>query len=170
MVAKPGSLSPHSLTRWTRSGVKLFGGLLDFLGRPGVSYFLAWVGMKIFILNTKDALTIFCTQCYVAAILRSSSLLRKHSTVQLVYWAEITHSFPSSTRMVTSFEICLFLFSTHSAPEMNPGWSKSVSWFVRGMDQVSSKTFGFEDIILLLDYGSTCWWLYYAWIRKSVFY
>ena len=97
--------------------------------------------MKIFIFNTKDALTIFFTQCYLAAILRSASLPLKHSTIQLVYWAEIEHFFPLSTRMVASFEISLFLFSAHSAPEMHPGWSKSVSWFVRGMDQVSSITF-----------------------------
>ena len=37
--------------------------------------------------------------------------------------------------------ISLFLFSAHSSPEMHPGWSKSVSLFVWGMDQVSSKTF-----------------------------
>ena len=141
MVAKPGSLAPHSLIKWTWSGVKLFGGLLDFPGRPGVFYFLAWLGMKIFILNTKDALTIFFTQSYLAAILWSASLPRKHSTIQLVYWAEIAHLSPSSTRMVASFDISLILFSAHSAPEMNPGWSKSVSWFVRGMDQVSSNTF-----------------------------
>ena len=141
MVAKPGSLAPHSLINWTWSGVKLFGGLLDFPGRPGVSYFLAWLGMKIFIFNTNDALTIFFTQCYLAAILWSASLQLKHSTLQLVYWAEIVHFFPSSTRMVASFEITVFLFSAHSAPEMYPGWSKAVSGFVRGMDQVSSETF-----------------------------
>ena len=105
MVAKPGSLAPHSLIKWTWSGVKLFGGLLDFPGRPGVSYFLAWLGMKIFIFNSKDALTIFFTQCYLATILRSASLPLKHSTIQLVYWAEIVHFLPSSTRMVASFEI-----------------------------------------------------------------
>ena len=141
MVAKPGSLAPHSPIKWTWSGLKLFGGLLDFPGRPGVSYFLAWLGMKIFILNTKDALTIFFTHSYLAAILGSASLPLKHSTIQLVYWAEIMHFFPSSTRMVASFEISLFLFSAHSAPETHPVWSKSVSWYVRGMDQVSSKTF-----------------------------
>ena len=141
MVAKPGSLAPHSLIKWTWSGVKLFGGLLDFPGRPGVSYFLAWLGMKISIFNTKDALTIFFTQCYLATILRSASLPLKHSTIQSVYWAEIVHFLPSSTRMVASFEMSLFLFSAHSAPEMHPGWSKSVSWFVREMDQVSSKIF-----------------------------
>ena len=43
----------------------------------------------------------------------------------------------SATRLL----YILFLFSAHSAPEMHPGWSKSVSWFVRGMDQVSSITF-----------------------------
>ena len=116
-------------------------GLLDFPGRPGLAYFLAWLGMKIFIFNTKDALTIFFTQCYLAAILWSASLPLKHPTIQLVYWAEIVHFLPSITRMVASFEISLFLFSAHSAPEMHPGWSKSVSWFVRGLDQVSSKTF-----------------------------
>ena len=58
-----------------------------------------WLGMKIFILNTKDALTIFFTQCYLATILRSASLPRKHSTIQLVYWAKIEHFLPSSTRM-----------------------------------------------------------------------
>ena len=134
MVAKPGSLAPPSLIKWTWSGVKLFGGLLDFPGRPGVSYFLAWLGMKIFIFNTKDALKIFFTQCYLAAILRSASLPLKHSIIQLVYWAEIVHFLPSSTRMVASFEISLFIFSAHSALE-HPGWSKSVSWFVRGVDQ-----------------------------------
>ena len=113
----------------------------DFPGRPGVSYFLTWLGMKISIFNTKDALTIFFTQCFLAAILRSALLPLKHSTIQSVYWAEIVHFLPSSTRMVASFEISLFLFSAHSAPEMHPGWSKSVSWFVRGMDRVSSITF-----------------------------
>ena len=54
MVAKPGSLAPHSLTRWTRSGVKLFGGLLDFPGRPGVSYFLAWLGMYNWYIGPKS--------------------------------------------------------------------------------------------------------------------
>ena len=141
MVARPGSLVPHALIKWPWSGVKLFGGLLDFPGRPGVSYFLAWLGMKVFILNTKDVLTIFFTQCYLAAILWSASLPWKHSTMQLVYWVEIVHFSPSNTRMVASLEISLFLFSAHSAPEMHPGWSKSVSWFVRGMDQVSSRTF-----------------------------
>ena len=128
------SLAAWHHTRWWNEravgGVKLFGGLLDFPSRPGVSYFLTWLGMKIFIFNTKDALTIFFTQCYLAAIPRSASLPLKHSTIQLVYWAEIVHFLPSSTRMVASFEISLFLFSAHSAPEMHPGWSKSVSWFV----------------------------------------
>ena len=109
-------------------------GLLDFPGRPGLAYFLALLGMKIFIFNMKDALTIFFTQCYLAAILRSASLPLKHPSIQLVYWAEIVHFFPSSTRMVASFEISLFLYSEHSALEMHPGWSKSVSWFVRGME------------------------------------
>ena len=106
-----------------------------------LSYFLVWLGMKSFIFNPKDALTIFFTQCYLATILRSASLPLKHSAIQLVHWAEIVHFLPSSTRMVASFETSLFLFSALSAPEMHPGWSKSVSWFVRGMDQVSSKTF-----------------------------
>ena len=141
MVAKPGSLALHSLIKLTWSGVKLFGGLLDFPGRPEVSYFLAWLGMKISISNTKDALTIFFTQCYLAAILRSALLPLKHSTIQSVYWAEIVHFLPSSTRMVASLEISLFLFSAHSVPEMHPGWSKSVSWFVRRMDRASSITF-----------------------------
>ena len=105
MYAKPGSLAPHSLITWMSSGIKLFGGLLDFTGRPGVPYYLAWRGMKIFILNTKDALTIFFTQCYLVAILRSASLPGKHPTIQLAYWAEIVHLFPSSTRMVASFGI-----------------------------------------------------------------
>ena len=104
-----------------------------------ITGFSSWLGMKISIFNTKDALTIFFTQ-YLAAILRSALLPLKHSTIQLVYWAEIVHFLPSSTRMVASFDISLFLFSAHSAPEMHPGWSKSVSWFVRGMDRVSSIT------------------------------
>ena len=139
MVAKPGSLAPHSLIKWMWSGVKLFGGLLDFPYRPGVTYLLAWLGMNIFILNTKDVLTILFIQCYLAPILRSASLPQKHSTIQLVYWAETRISF----RQVPGWSPhsrFFFLLSSHSAPEMNRGWSKSVSWFLRGMDQVSSRT------------------------------
>ena len=46
------------------------------------------------------------TQCYLAAILRSDSLPRKHSTIKLVHWAEITHFYPPSAGIVASFEIC----------------------------------------------------------------
>ena len=140
IVAKPVRLAPHPLIKWTWSGAKLFGGLLDFPGRPGMSYFLAysksksktWLGMKKkIILNTKYALTIFFTQCYLAAILRSASSPLKHPTIQLVYWAEIAHLFPSSTSMVASFDISLFLFSAHPAPEMHSGWADSCEGWIR---------------------------------------
>ena len=64
MAAKTSKLVPHSLIRLMWCGVKLFGGLPDFPGRPGVFYFLAWPGMKMLTLNTET-----CWQSFSHVIL-----------------------------------------------------------------------------------------------------
>ena len=61
MVAKSGRLALASLMRW------MF---------PGVSYFLAWLGINIFIFNTKDVLSTFFMRFYFVVILWSASLPR----------------------------------------------------------------------------------------------
>ena len=53
-------------------------------------------------------------------------------------------------RMVVLLETRLFLLGTQSTPKMIPGWSKSVSWLLWGMNQVLL-------IISILGYLPSAW-------------
>ena len=120
-----------------------------------MSYFLDWLGMKMFKLNTKDMLTICFTQCYLAAILRSASLPRKHSMIELVYWAEIAHFFLSGTRMVASFEIFAVPLQ-HALASGDEPRVEQIRELIRTRDGSGVfENFQVEDITLLLDYVST---------------
>ena len=162
MVAKPGSLAPHSLIKWTWSGVKLFGGLLNF----PVSYFLAWLGMKIFILNMKDALTIF----YHTMLSSRNPVVSFIATKALHNTLGPNRAFLSvkyqDGGLIRDFLVPLQrTLGSGDAPRV-----EQIRELIRA--RVGSgiiENFQVEEIILVLDYVSTYWCLCYVWKKIRFF-
>ena len=159
MVAKPGSLAPHSLIKWTRSGVKLFGGLLEFPRQTRNVLLPGLAGNEIFHIQHErrfDNLfhTMLSSRNPVVSFIASKAL---HNTVGILGRNRAFLSVKyQDGRLIRDFLVPLQrTLGSGDAPRV-----EQIRKLIRARDGSGVvDNFQLEEIILVLDYVSTYWCL-----------
>ena len=158
MVTKPGSLAPHSLIKWTRSGVKLFGGLLDFPRQFRNVLLPGLAGNENFHIQHErrfDNLfhTMLSSRNPVVSFIASKAL---HNTVGILGRNRAFLSVKyQDGRLIRDFLVPQRTLGSGDAPRV-----EQIRKLIRARDGSGVvDNFQLEEIILVLDYVSTYWCL-----------